>query len=335
MTMPVFFRRVAAGAKLSAFAVLAAFAASPSTAAPRGAAAAGWPHEKPMAWIVGFPPGGTADTLTRRAAVLLSRKTGQPVVVENRAGASGAVAVQAAASAAADGYTMVTMAGPGIDAQGTPALGNGLQPVAMLAKGPMVLVGPMANAPPADLQALLAEARRNPKAWSYATSGTGTPQHLAGELLNRLAGTSILHVPYKGGAQAVGGVVGGQVPLAMLGVMPLLPYIASGKVKAYAVTSASRLRATLPDVPTMQEAGLADYDISQWNLVAVAEKVPSARVAQLNRWINEIMTSREMKEALRVTGCVPLEGSPAFVSSFVRAEDEKWRAFARAVGIAK
>ncbi|QSI29145.1 tripartite tricarboxylate transporter substrate binding protein [Variovorax sp. RKNM96] len=318
--------------KLSTVSLLAALAASLWIPAS-GAEAPVWPHAKAITWIVGFPPGGTMDTQARMVAQLLSRKTGQPVVVQNKVGASGALALRATASAPADGYTVMTVTGPGIEAQDVPRFGNGLKPVALLSKGPMVLVASMANAPPADLQALLKEMRRRPEAWSYASSGLGTPQHLAGELLNKLAGTAMLHVPYKGGSQAVGDVVGGQVPLGMLGVMPLLPYIRAGKVRVYAVTSAARLPGVLPDVPTMQEAGVPGYDISQWYALAVPEGVPLDCVAQLNRWLNDIMVSEEMKEPLRAIGSLPGAGSPAAVASFVRAEDEKWRAFARRAGI--
>jgi tripartite-type tricarboxylate transporter receptor subunit TctC len=255
------------------------------------------------------------------------------VIVENKVGVSGALARHAAAAAPADGYTLVSVAGPSFDGSDGSRLGNGLKPVALLAKGPMVLVASMAGNPPADLQALLADMRRKPGAWSYASSGVGTPQHLAGELLNRMTGTSMLHVPYRGGAQAVGDIVSGQVPLGILGVMPLLPYIRSDKLKAYAVTSATRLLDTLPQVPTMQEAGVPGYDICQWYAVAVPEKVPTARVAQLNQWFNEIMTSPEMKERLRIIGSIPGGGSPAAVLAFAREDDRKWRDLARSAGI--
>ncbi|QNK71335.1 Bug family tripartite tricarboxylate transporter substrate binding protein [Variovorax sp. PAMC26660] len=323
---------LAARTRLWVLGFLAALA--PGLARASEAAVPEWPHARPITWIVGFPSGGTVDTQARMVARLLSRKTGQPVIVENKSGASGALALHAAAAAPADGYTLVSVAGPGFDGRDVPHLGNGLAPVALLAKGPMVLVASMANNPPADLQALLADMRRRPGAWSYASSGVGTPQHLAGELLNRMAGTSMLHVPYKGGAQAVGDVVSGQVPLGILGVMPLLPYIKANRLRVYAVTSATRLFGTLPQVPTMQEAGVPGYEICQWHALAVSDKVPSARVAQLNKWINEIMVSQAMKEPMQITGAMPGEGSPADVLSFAREEDRKWRAFARSASIA-
>lgn len=305
-----------------------ALAPASSSAAPP------WPQEKPITWIVGFPPGGTMDTQARAAARLLSRKTGQPVVIKNVTGVSGELALHAVISAPADGYTVTTVVGPSFSAEkDAQPVGHGLHPVALLSQGPMVLAASMANNPPADLQALLAEARSKPDAWSYATSGLGTPQHLAGGLLNKLAGTRMLHVPYKGGGQAIGDVVSGQVPLGMLGAAPLLPHIKSGKVRAYAVTSASRLPGDLSDVPTMQEAGIPGYDISLWFVLAVHERVPSDRVAQLNRWFDEIMHSDEMQETLRAAASVPGKGSPAAVAAFMRAEDKRWQAFARSTGI--
>lgn len=308
------------------FAISAAACMVGMPAAASGDAGA-WPGAKPISWIVGFAPGGTTDVLARLVGRKLSEKTGQSVVIENRPGGSGLIALQAAAKAAPDGYTLVTVPGPLLHSQKAPELGKELTAVATLAQGPMVLVA-SASAAPATLKELLDDMRKQPKAWSYASSGNGTSQHLAGELLNVLAGTSMVHVPYKGGGQAVTDVIGGQVRLAMLGVTPVLPHIRSGKLKAYAVTTRFRIE-SLPDVPTMQEAGVKDYDASQWYVVGAPAGVPAHRIAQLNAWLNEIMASSELAETLRATGSIAGAGSAQATQAFVAADTQKWKTLAQ------
>ena len=313
--------------------MLAATGAMPVLAASDAAQTA-WPQAKPITWIVGFVPGGTADLLARKAAVALGRKTGRPVMVENHPGANGVIAMRAAAKATPDGYTIVTVAGPSLTGErGVPRLGKELAVVAMQAEMPMVLVGSMATdvARLPTLKALLDEARVRPTPWSYASSGIGGSQHLAGELLNYKAQTAIAHVPYKGGAQAAADVVSGQVPLAILGITPVLQHIRSGRLRAYAVTGDRRVAASLPDVPTMQEAGVADYSARQWYIVAAPAGVPEARVQKLHGWINEIMASPELAKLLEDIGANGSRETPEAVLSFAKAQDRKWKRFARAM----
>lgn len=288
---------------------------------------AAWPHAKPITWIVGFAPGGTVDVLTRLAAKKLSEKTGQSVVVENRAGASGAIALQAAAKAAADGYTLITVPGPVLYATAQPEVGRELMAIATMAQGPMVLVSGLANAP-AQMPDLIQAIKKNPSAWSYASSGNGTSQHLAGELLNVTAGITMTHVPYKGGGQAVIDVVGGQVPLGLLGVTPVLQQIKSGKLKAYAVTTSYRIE-SLPDVPTMKEIGLRDYDAAQWYVIATPKGTPAAQVQQLNTWLNEITASEDLKPALLASGSIAGKGSAKETQQFIESDTRKWKELAK------
>lgn len=285
-----------------------------------------WPGTKPITWIVGFAPGGSLDVITRNVAKLLEAKAGVAVVVENRPGASGGIGLQAAAKAPADGYTLVSIPGPQLTAQRQPEVGRELTAVALMAKGPMVLVGPAAGAA-RDLRELMAAVKSRSADWSYASSGTGTSQHLAGELLNATLGTGMLHVPYKGGGQAVTDVVGGQIPLAILGVTPVLPHIQSGRLKAYAVTSATRIE-SLSEVPTMQEAGVADYDAVQWYAVATPAGTPADRVAQLNLWINQALRSDEMRPTLRAAGAVPTPLTLPEINRFMAQDNLKWKKLA-------
>lgn len=306
-------------------------AATLSLCMPAAVLAAGepaaWPHAKPITWIVGFAPGGTVDVLTRLAAKKLSEKTGQSVVVENRAGASGAIALQAAAKAAADGYTLITVPGPVLYTAAQPEVGKELTAIATLAQGPMVLVSGLPNAP-AQMPDLIQTIKKNPSTWSYASSGNGTSQHLAGELLNVTAGITMTHVPYKGGGQAVIDVVGGQVPLGLLGVTPVLQQIKSGKLKAYAVTTSYRIE-SLPDVPTMKEIGLKDYDAAQWYVIATPKGTPAAQVQQLNTWLNEITASEDLKPALLASGSIAGKGSAKETQQFIESDTRKWKELAK------
>jgi tripartite-type tricarboxylate transporter receptor subunit TctC len=185
--------RPLAAAALLALALPTARAAEPP---------APWPQGKPITWIVGFAPGGSLDVLTRHVARQLEARAGVSVVVENRPGASGGISLQAAAKAPADGLTLVSVPGPQLPAPRQPEVGRELTAVAVMARGAMVLVGPAAGAA-GSLGELVAAMKAKPGQWSYASSGTGTSQHLAGELLNALAATSMVHVPYKGGGLAV------------------------------------------------------------------------------------------------------------------------------------
>ena len=281
-----------------------------------------WPA-KQINWIVGFVPGGSADVLTRVAAQDLAQRTGLNVVVENKPGASGAIALQMVArSKASDGY-LITVPGPLIYPTPQPAIGKELAPVMLMAQGPMVIVGPAKQALPM-LADVLADARKHPDTWSYGSSGNGTSQHLAGELLNQVAGTRIVHVPYKGGGQAVSDVAGGQIPLAILGSSPVLPQIKAGALKAYAVTTKKRLDA-LPDVPTVAESGFPDYDASQWFSVAASPGIDTAVLDQLNAALQKTVQSPAFQAAVDNAGMVAAGGSRSDLQHFIADDSAKWQ----------
>ncbi|MGJ7530046.1 tripartite tricarboxylate transporter substrate-binding protein [Variovorax sp. GB1P17] len=289
-----------------------------------------WPA-KPITWIVGFPPGGTVDVLTRVAAEQLAKKTGQSVVVDNRPGAAGAIALKAAARSAPDGTTLITVPGPILFPRPEPEIGTELAPVMQLADGPMILVGPASQALP-SLKDVISEAKKNPAAWSYASSGNGTGQHLAGELLNQMAGVKMAHIPYKGGSAALNDVLGGQVPLAILGSSTVLPFVLAGKLKAYAVTTPSRI-ASLPNVPTFAESGFAGYEATQWFAVAVPAKTPAATVQKLNAALREIVTLPAFRKAVDAAGMDPRPGSPADLQGFVSRDSRKWKDLVQKSGL--
>ena len=289
-----------------------------------------WPTQ-PIRWVVGFAAGGTADTLTRLAAEKLSNDIGQSVVVENRPGASGAIALQYVAKTSPEETVLITVPGPIIYPAIQPAIGKELAPVILMAQGPMVIVGPAKNQAN-TLKEVIADARTHPDAWSYATSGTGTSQHLAGELLNYSAKTQITAIPYKGGGQAVADVVGGHVPLAILGPTPVMPHIESKTLKAYAVTTSYRLD-SLPDVPTVQESGFPGYDASQWFAVATVQGVADARAAKLNTLLSAAIATPQFQAALKSAGMIASPGSPADLQSFVDKDTQKWDELIQKAGL--
>lgn len=282
---------------------------------------------KPITWIVGFPPGGTVDVATRLVARNLEARIGTSIVIDNRPGASGAIGLNLAAKAAPDGYTLVTVPGPVLTNQPQPQIGRELTGVAMLGKGPMVLVGATASAFP-SFKDLLQAMRRKPEGFSFASSGNGTSQHLAGELVNEMAHVHMQHVPYKGGSQAVTDVIGGQVPLAFLGVTPVLPHVKAGRLKAYGVSTATRSPA-LPEVPTLAEAGLPGFEASQWFAVATPAGVPAARLQQLNAAIVAVLRAPEVAHGLEQVGLDPAIATPAETTSFVTTDLKRWRALAQ------
>ena len=315
---------------LKMFSLMACLAlAGPLSSA--AAQSAEWPS-KPITWVVGWPPGGTADVITRLVASRLERKLGQPVVVENRPGASQNIALQRAAQAIPDGYTLVTVAAPIVSPQAKIAVGRELDGIADISRGAVVLVGPAAQAFPTVGQ-LLADVRSKPTAYSFGSSGNGTSQHLAGELLKQRAGIQMTHIPYKGGAQAMTDLLGGTIPLAILGVSTVLPHVMAGRLKAYAVFSAER-SPLMPDVPTFQEAGIAGVETVQWIMVAAPRGMPADRVAVLNRQVSDIITSDNLvRDELAKQGLVPSAGSARAVTGFVANEQSRWMDFVRKEGL--
>jgi tripartite-type tricarboxylate transporter receptor subunit TctC len=264
------------------------------------AQSADWPKAKPIQWLIGFAPGGAADTITRAVADRVGKKIGQTIVIENRTGGVGAIALAAVTSAQPDGYTLITIPGPILYPRPTPAVGTDLDSVALLGKGPMLLAGP-ATADIPDLKTFIARAKAEPDKFNFGSSGGGSSQHIAGELFNEKAGTKITHVPYRGGAMATKDALSGTLQLVVLGVGPLAPHIKAGKLRGYAVTTAKRFP-TIPDVPTLAELGFDGVDLSQWFGVATVKGTPPAIVKRLNEEINAALASPEVQQLMLSQG---------------------------------
>ena len=298
-------------------------------------ALAAWP-EKPLRVILGFAAGGGSDILLRTITPALAETLGQPVVVDNRPGAGGNIAMTAVAQAAPDGYTLL-MAAPGLATNSGLYASLGFDPVRDFA--PVTLVGSVQNVlivrPTLAVNTvaeLIAYARANPGKLNYASPGTGTSLHLAGELLKSSTGVRMEHVAYKGGAQALADVMSGQVDL-MFNVLPsALPQIRAGTVRALAVTGAQRA-ASLPDRPTMIEAGVPGYTAVTWNGIVAPAGTPREVVARLNEALHKVLRTPEMALKFATIGQDVLVSSPEEFSSFLREESAKWKRTIESAGV--
>ena len=298
------------------------------------ASAADFPT-KPVRLLVGFAAGGGTDSVARVFGKQLGDALGQPVLIENRPGAGGNVAAQQTARAPADGYTLHIVASsfatnPSLYANAGYDPLRDFAPVNLVASTPYVLeVGPAS--PARSLREFLALAREQPGRLSYASGGTGTPSHLGMELLKSMAGLDLLHVPYKGGGQALTDLVSGQVSVYLDPIVLSAPFVKSGKTRALAVTSLKR-SPVLPEVPTVAEAGLPGYEITGWYAVLAPASTPPAVVDTLDAQIRKVLQTAEMKERFLALGLDPIGGGPAELRRFMQAEIAKWDKVIRATG---
>jgi tripartite-type tricarboxylate transporter receptor subunit TctC len=292
-----------------------------------GALAQPYPS-KPIRYIVPFQPGGTTDILGRIVAQKLQEAWGQPVIVENRPGAGGAVGAELTAKSPPDGYTIMggTISTHAINASVYEKLPYDpvwdFTPVTLLATQPnMLVLHP--SIPANNVAELIKLLKANPNKYTYSTSGNGTSAHLSGELFKSMSGTNMQHVPYKGSPQAIADAVGGQVSMSFDNISTAYPQAKSGKLRALAVTTAKR-SSIAPEVPTMAEAGLPGYELGSWHGVFAPARTPAEIVARLNAAIVKGIQSADVKDKLGALGVEPVGNSPEAFSAFVRAEVPKW-----------
>lgn len=289
-----------------------------------GAAAEDYP-QRPVRWIVPWPPGGGADILARMLNVKLGQVLGQPVVIDNRGGAAGNIGAAAGAKAAADGYTL-TFAYSGTHSINPhiypkmPFQASDFAPVVFLTSVPQVLVVnprlPVHNV--AEFVAL-----SKTRQLTFASSGQGSINHLGGELLASMTGANLLHVPYRGGGPATNAAVAGEVD-ALLGVpVVLAPQIKSGRLRALGVTT-TRRAAALPEVPTIAESGVPGFDVSSWNGVLVPAATPQEVIRKLNAAFNKVLSDPEVSQQLAQAGYEIVGGEPQKFSAFIQSELAKW-----------
>ncbi len=304
---------------------------------PVVAAAQGTYPDRPIKLVVPFAPGGVTDTSGRLIAEALSRRLGQQVIVENKSGASGNIGTQGVVNAAPDGYTLVL----GFD--GTLVINphvfvpfpfdplKDLVPVGKIGDATLILVAHPA-VPVANLQELIAYSKKEPKGVSYGTSGVGGTPHIAGELLNQQTGARLVHVPYKGGGQAMSDALGGNIPLVYTAVAGAHQYVKTGKLKAIAVSSAQR-SGSLPDVPTFIESGVPGFDVSSWVGILAPAQTPRPIVERLNRELNAVLATPEIVDKLAVLGIAATPGSPEAFGAQMKADLAKYGKVVKEAGI--
>jgi tripartite-type tricarboxylate transporter receptor subunit TctC len=311
--------------------------ATMATVALPALAQGSWPTGKAITYIVPFPPGGNTDTLARVIAPALSTALGTPVVIDNKAGAGGSVGSTLAARAAPDGYTILggTISSHSINGSLYAKLDydpvKSFTPVAMLGSGPLVLVV-NASSPYKTLNDVLAASRAKNGGLSSASPGNGTSPHMALALLSYQSGVAFTHVPYKGSGPAVQDVVGGQVDMMFDTTLIVGPHIQSGKLRPIAVSSAKRLE-SLPDVPTIAEAGQKGFDMGSWQAVFAPAGTPKPIVDRLHAEIMKIVATPEVQARLKGFGMLPSDMTPAQLGEYQKAEVEKWAKVIKAAGI--
>jgi tripartite-type tricarboxylate transporter receptor subunit TctC len=297
-----------------------------------------WPT-KPLTIVIPYAPGGFSDTRFRLLAKKLSEKLGQAVIIDNKAGGGGVIGTAMVAKAAPDGYTIgcgsfaPLAINPSLMKKMPYEVVSDLAPVILIENSPLIL-SVAKNLPVKSLAELIALAKKDPGKLTFGSSGLGGAHHLSGEMLRADAKIDIVHVPYKGGAPAATDLMAGHLSFMFEMGYAALPSIRGGLVKAIAVTSTKRLTA-LPDVPTMIEAGLADYESYNWQGVVVPNKTPVAIIAKLNKAFNEILKDPEVAKAISDVGSQAVGGSPEFFGKFIQTEQEKWARVIKAANISK
>ena len=301
-----------------------------------GAALAEYP-EKPIRLVVPFAPGGVTDTSGRVVAEALSRRLGQPIVVENKAGASGNIGTQSVAAAAPDGYTLVLgfdgtlVINPHVFPNFPIDVQKDLAPVGKIGDATLILVA-HPSFPPKTLAELIAYSKQQPNGLSYGTSGVGGTPHIAGELLKLRTGANLTHIPYKGGGPAMSDALGGNIPLVFTAVAGAVQHVKAGRLTPIAVSSAKRTP-SLPDVPTFIEAGVPDFDASSWVAILAPTGTPRSVIDRLNRELNAVLTDASIVEKLATLGIVATPGSPQQLADQIRTDLVKYGQVVKAAGI--
>ena len=283
--------------------------------------------DRPIKLIVPVPPGGGVDLLSRAVGSRMQQSMGVPIVVENKAGASAAIGTEALAKSPPDGYTIMM----GYSAHATnPIFATSLPydtnrdfaAIAHVGYIPLILVV-HAGSPYQSVQDLIAAAKAKPGALQFASGGAGAGAHLSGELLKSTAGIDIVHVPYKGNAPALNDMLGGQVTMMFDTITTALPHVKTGKLRALAVTSPKR-SPLAPDVPTMIEAGLPQFDISAWYVMFAPANVPKDIMQRLNSEVNKAIAEPELRRTLGEQGVEFTGGTPEDADKFVKTEIDRW-----------
>jgi len=290
---------------------------------------------RPLRWVIPFPPGGGADSLARIVGQRAGEALGQPIVIDNRGGAGGNIAAEVAAKAAPDGHTLLQAnvahaISASLYGRLPYDLARDFAPVTQLASIPFVLTL-NASVPATSLAELIALAKTKPGALNYASSGSGGPSHLAMELFKSMAGVNLRHIPYKGGGLAVPDVISGRVQALFMTVAVALPHVTAGRVRALGVTSARRVP-SLPGIPTMAEAGIPGYEVTTWFGVMAPQGTPPRIVGKLHAVFTQALAEPDVRERVANQGFAIAGSSPREFAAFVNAELAKWAAVVKSSG---
>ena len=301
-----------------------------------GAAHAADYPDRPVRVIVTFPAGGGTDIVARMIFQKVAERTGGSFVIDNRGGAGGTIGTELAAKASPDGYTIVVVSGshtinPSLYKKLNYDAARDFAPVTMLVTGPGVLVV-HPSLPARNVKELIALAKSRPGQLLYASPGNGTPPHLAAELFKAMAGVDIVHVPYKGNAQAMTDLIAGQESLSFPTGPSAMPHVQAKRLRALGVTSAKRV-AGLPEIPTIAESGLPGYDASAWYGVLAPAGAPASIVAKLQSEIHIALRAPDIVDRLAAQGLEPAPNTPDEFARFIAAELAKWNRIIAAAGI--
>ena len=292
--------------------------------------------DKPVRFVVPYPPGGGTDVIARIVQERMSAALGQQVVIENKGGAGGSVGTELVAKAAPDGYTVLfTLSSHTINPAIYPKLNfdtvKDFEPVGTVASLPQILVA-NPKLPANTLAELTALAKAKPGDLAYASVGNGSPGHLAGEMFKLRAGVQMTHIPYRGGGPAVTDVMGGQVPLLWVSIPAAAQFVKTGKLKALAVSTLKRTPA-FPDVPTVHESGQPDFEVDSWYAMFVPARTPRPVIERLNRALNTVLAEPPIRERLLAQGADAVGGTPEALGRVVVAELPKWAKLAKDANI--
>lgn len=313
--------------------IMLAMSSNPSVA---NSAASNYP-DRPISWVVPFPPGGAMDAIARVLSRTMSQELGQSIVVENKPGAGGNIGASYVAKAKPDGYTIMIVAnGMAVN----PALYRNMsynpikdfQPISLLAAVPNILVTQASRSDVNSLNDVIRQVKEKPGKYSYASAGVGTSIHLAGALFTYMGKLDMLHVPYKGSGPAVTDLISGQVDYMFDSITSAKPHIESGKLKALAVTTPKR-SSTMPDLPTVAESGMTGYELTPWFATFAPAGTPSAIIDKLNSAMIKAMNTEQVKKTFASIGAEYIGSSPQELATYLAQETAKWQKIISETGI--
>lgn len=292
--------------------------------------------DKPIKFVVPYPPGGGTDVVARIVQMRLQAALGQNVLIDNKGGAGGSLGTDVVAKSAPDGYTVLfTLSSHTINPAIFPKLPydtlKDFEPVGLVASLPQILVANTA-VPVRTVADVVAQAKAAPDKSSFASVGNGSPGHLAGELMVIRTGAPMLHIPYRGGGPAITDVIGGQVPYLWVSIPAAAQHVKSGKLNALAVSTVKR-SAAFPEVPTMQEAGVADFEVDSWYAMLVPAKTPKAIIDKLNKALNTVLAEPAIRAQLLEQGAEAVGGTPEALGKTIAVELPKWAKLAKDANI--